>query len=240
MKDYRGKSLPNKVEGILFDFDGTLIDLIPKWWEPIERAFITVHGSVPEKELRENISGIMGSLPKERMGKFFILRIMYSIGRGAGLGKLQTMRFMKESRIEFQKSRFINIPFDGIENMLAQLTKNGIKIGIVSSASTSELKRAIVDLDFLKDIPYISRNDVEAIKPSAEPILKGLKLIGTPAEKTLYVGDFHSDVRAGKAANTMTCAILGAVPELSKKGLEREEPDLILEKTVDLLDYIIS
>ena len=237
MKDYRGKQLPNKVEGILFDFDGTLIDLYVKWWEPIERAFITVNGSVPEEKLRENVSEIMSSLPKDA-GKFFLIKVMYSIGRGAGLDKIQSVRFVKESRLEFQKSRFINIPFEGIEEMIKEITSRGIRLGIVSSASTSELKRALDELDFLKDIPYISRNDVDKIKPSAEPILKGLKLIGTPPENTVYVGDFHSDVRAGKAANTMTCAILGPEPDISRKGLEREEPDIILQKTVDLLDYI--
>ncbi len=234
---YIGRSLPNKVEGILFDFDGTLVQLEPKWWAPLEKAFIKVNGSVPEEELIKNIPKMFANFPKDQ-SKLFLLKVMYTIARKAGLSRWKSVRFIKEARIAYSKSRHINIPFDGIENMISDLQSKGMKLGIVSSASGSELDIAIEELTFLKGIPVVSRYDVKELKPSAEPIIKGLKLINVNAANVVYVGDFATDIIAGKAAGTMTCGILGPYPEISITGLENAEPDTIIHKTIDLLGLL--
>jgi HAD superfamily hydrolase (TIGR01549 family) len=238
LKDYRGRALPNKVETVLFDYDGTLIEFLPKWWYPLERSFEKVAGAVPEATLIENISRIMTNIPLQP-GNFFLLKIMYHIGRMGGLGRLQTIRFMKTARLEFQKSRFINIPVPGIEDALNELVSKGVKVGIVTSASLSEMNSALKDLPFLKSYPWVTRGDVENLKPHAEPIEKGMEILGADPKTTIYVGDFISDIEAGKNAKVMTCGLLGPAPELSKHRLEAGDPDIILESAVKLTEFIL-
>ncbi|MCY3411189.1 MAG: HAD-IA family hydrolase [Candidatus Heimdallarchaeota archaeon] len=236
-QDYRGKSLPRTPEAILFDFDGTLIDMRPKWWAPVERAFERILGYVPEESIRENISVIFSKIP-ENQSKLFLLKIMYGVGRAGGLGRVQSLRFLLLARSEYEKSRHINVPFDGIDGMIKELISRGMKLGIVSSASRSELENALNELPFLKGIPFISRHDVEELKPNPIPIIRGLEMIDADPETTLYVGDFQTDVQAGKAAHTMTCAVMNLEREFARVRLEKFDPDLMLDNTIDLIDYI--
>ena len=128
----------------------------------------------------------------------------------------------------------------GVPELISEIQQQGIKVGIVSSASKKELDKAVLELPFMQGLPIVSRNDVNELKPSAEPILSGLLKINTKPKNTLYVGDFHTDIIAGKAANTMTCAIIGEFPEISKTGLEGYDPDIIINKTRDLKDFLIA
>ena len=237
MKDYRGRTLPNKIETALFDFDGTLIQFLPKWWNPLERSFKKVAGEVPEEILLENISNIMRSIPLQP-GKFFLMRIMYHIGRKGGLSRFNTIRFVKTARLEFQKSRFTNVPVPGIEEALEEMISKGIKVGIVTSASLSEMRSALKDLPFLNSYPWVTRADVEKLKPHAEPIEKGMELLEADPKTTIYVGDFVSDIEAGKNAGAMTAAIIGPLPEVSKPSFEAADPDIIIEDAVKLIEYI--
>ncbi len=237
MKDYRGRALPNKIETALFDFDGTLIQFLPKWWYPLERSFEKVAGEVPEAILIENISNIMTSIPLQP-GKFFLMKIMYHIGRKGGLGRLKTIRFVKTARLEFQKSRFTNIPVPGIEDALEEFVSKGVKVGIVTSASLSEMRSALKDLPFLNSYPWVTRSDVENLKPSAEPIEKGMEILGSDPKTTIYVGDFVSDIEAGKNAGVMTAAIIGPVPDISKPNFEKADPDIIIDNAVKLTEFI--
>lgn len=235
--DYRGKSLPNKVKGILFDFDGTLVELEPKWWRPMKEAFIKINGVVPETKLLANLTNIFNKFPKDQ-SKLFLIKVMYIIGRNAGLGRIQSLRFLKEARLAFSKARYINIPMEGIGDMLEELKERNIPLGIVTSAAGKEIESAKKVMPYIQNIPIVSRYDVKEVKPSPEPILKGLQRIGVAAENVVYIGDFTTDIQAGRAAGTMTCGVLGPYPEISKSGIEGENPDIILRKTIELLEYI--
>ncbi len=56
---------------------------------------------------------------------------------------------------------------------------------------------------------YVTRSDVSATKPSPQGILLALNRLGVPPERAAYVGNFPSDVVAGKNAGTHTIFIPG-------------------------------
>lgn len=238
MQDYRGKSLPRKVHGVLFDFDGTLMDLTPKWWKPIERAFTSITGTVPEQDLIDNIARIFHKMP-QKPSRLFLGKVMYSIGRAGGLSRFKSLKFIRRASMEFQQSKFTNIPLPGIPEMVTTLKSRGYRIGIVSTASRQELDKAAKEFEFLRDLPLISRDDVSELKPSPQPIQIGSKEIDVAISNVLYVGDFRTDVIAGKAAGSMTCATLGVYPNLSKEPLESTDPDIIVEYASDLVDFLL-
>ncbi len=227
----------NDIRGILFDFDGTLIEIVPKWFTPMQEAFKKIIGDVPEDIIINNMAKFFREMPN-KPSRTFMIRVLYSIGRSGGLSRLQSLRFIKIAGNGFKTSRFINIPFNGVPELFQRLLKRNIKIGVVTSASKKEMERAVTELSFLKGIPIVTRDDVNELKPSPEPILKGLELIGTNPSNTIYVGDFHTDIEAGKAAGTVTVAVINKhFEEFSRSGLSKYNPDLLIDDISKLDEY---
>lgn len=82
----------------------------------------------------------------------------------------------------------------------------------------------------------VGPESVKEMKPDPEGIIKVLKKFGIAAEKTIMVGDSHTDVEAGKSAGTITCGVsygLGDTDELIQSL-----PDFLISNMANLLKYI--
>lgn len=235
--DYRGRQIPKRIGAVLFDFDGTLIDIMPKWWDPIERSFTKVTGSVPEDELRKNTSKLFQKFPV-KPSKLFLLQVMWQIGEAGGLNPFQKIRFIRYSIADFRESRHTNNILPGVKEILDYLKDQKIPIGIVTSAKKEEILNAGIEHPILAGIPFISRDEVKNMKPHPESIQKAVEMLNVTIDNTVFVGDFRTDIIAGKAANVMTIAILGPAPEISQPIFEQLDPELILEKIEDLLPVL--
>jgi len=73
-------------------------------------------------------------------------------------------------------------------------------------------------------------------KPSPEALIKCAKQLNLQMNECAVVGDSVSDIRAGKNAGTKTVAVLSGI--FSRKELEKEKPDLILESVNQLPDFL--
>jgi phosphoglycolate phosphatase len=73
-------------------------------------------------------------------------------------------------------------------------------------------------------------------KPSPEALLMCAKQLNTKISECAVVGDSVVDVRAGKSAGTKTVAVLSGI--FSRRELEKENPDLILESIKNLPKYL--
>jgi HAD superfamily hydrolase (TIGR01509 family) len=82
----------------------------------------------------------------------------------------------------------------------------------------------------------ITALDTHYPKPSPEALIKCAKQLGVQTCECLVVGDSVADIRAGKAAEAKTVAVLSGI--FSRRELEREKPDLILENVNQLPDFI--
>ena len=230
--------LPREVRYFLFDFDGTLIDLRPKWWQPLEDSFVEIIGRVPEDNLRSRTSEIMASIPQEP-SKLFLLKVLWEIGDAGNLSFFQKINFVRKAGMKFTTSRYINQLIPGVEEFLQIIKTRSIPIAIVTTASAKEIERAREELEGFSSFPFVSRDDVNHLKPHPEPVLKGLEMIGGDPDHAVFVGDFRSDIEAGKAAGLMTIGLTGFYPELSENNLRRAEPNLIVQFLHDLIDRII-
>jgi pyrophosphatase PpaX len=84
---------------------------------------------------------------------------------------------------------------------------------------------------------WVTMEDTEEHKPSPEPLLKGLELLGAvPRNEAAYVGDSPFDVAAARAAGVKSVAVSwGAFTE---KAMRAAKPDHLvpdLEAAVDVL-----
>ncbi len=73
-----------------------------------------------------------------------------------------------------------------------------------------------------------------ALKPAPDAVLKVLSDSGVPKERAVMVGDGTTDIRAGKAAGVMTCAVTYGFR--SEGELRKEGPDFVIHAFSELKD----
>jgi len=69
-------------------------------------------------------------------------------------------------------------------------------------------------------------------KPAPDALLKIMSTLGVPRERTVMVGDGTTDVRAGKAAGVVTCAVTYGFR--SEEELRKAGPDFIIHDLGEL------
>lgn len=128
-------------------------------------------------------------------------------------------------------------PYEGIRELLAALKERGIAIAVLSNKPHAETVNVIESL-FGKeyfDVIQGQKEDV-AIKPSPEGVFQILDRLHLTAQDILYLGDTSTDMKTGKAAGAFTVGALWGFRD--REELEENHADAIIEKPLQLLDYI--
>jgi pyrophosphatase PpaX len=202
---------------VLFDFDGTVIDSGAIILASMRHATLTVLGREFEDEV-----------------------LMAAVG-GSGLN--EQMRLLDESRVDelVRVYRAHNEPLHadlaccaGMEDLLAELKREGRRLGIVTAKRQVTVALAFehVPLEHLFDV-IVGSEDTERHKPHPEPLLYALDRLDADADDAVYVGDSPFDMRAAKAAGMHAIAVTwGGIH--SDEALAAEEPDAVVHTTEEL------
>ena len=173
----------NRYTDIVFDIDGTLLDT--------ERTGVlsliqTVRELTGKEMSYEEAYGYFGT-PSARASR--------------ELGCNDAAHFAEVWEEHFQELMYLVKPFPGVEQLLADVKKAGLRTGIVTSRSHFEfsydptLKRWGAFFD-----KVVCSEDSERHKPFPDPMLAYMKAVGTTPEATLFVGDTVHDWQCGHAA----------------------------------------
>ena len=173
----------NRYTDIVFDIDGTLLDT--------ERTGVlsliqTVRELTGKEMSYEEAYGYFGT-PSARASR--------------ELGCSDAAHFAEVWEEHFQELMYLVKPFPGVEQLLADVKKAGLRTGIVTSRSHFEfsydptLKRWGAFFD-----KVVCSEDSERHKPFPDPMLAYMKAVGTTPEATLFVGDTVHDWQCGHAA----------------------------------------
>ena len=95
--------------------------------------------------------------------------------------------------------------FDGVNEMIAELDKRGIKWGIITNKPMRFTDKLVPKLGFV--IPpavVVSGDTCGESKPSVKPMFHACEQIQTEPQHTLYVGDAERDIQAGRNAGMKT------------------------------------
>ncbi|MDM8556281.1 HAD family phosphatase [Desulfococcaceae bacterium HSG7] len=124
----------------------------------------------------------------------------------------------------------------GADEILKRLAAEGLKIGLVTSTRRDDIK---VKLEPLRNAAVeklieviITTDDVNHQKPSAEPLLLCAQKLGVIPDNCVYIGDMHTDIRAGKAAAMRTIGVLTGFDDY--QTLKAERPDVIIKSIREL------
>jgi len=130
----------------------------------------------------------------------------------------------------------------GMKQVLIQLKKRSIPLGIVSNTAGKRLKyfRKKLGLDDYFSV-FISRDDIPYRKPHPYSIIKALVLLKRKhnlkrinKNMVYFIGDLPTDIECAKNANVNSIALLSG--HGTEKELRNIEPTIVLKKIKDLLE----
>jgi beta-phosphoglucomutase len=212
-----------KIEAIIFDMDGVLVDSEPV----IEAAAMAGLKEFGVTAQPEDFIPFVGAGEDNYIG---------------GVSRKYGVPFKRE-----MKDRVYQIYLDLVENriglykgipeLLGSLKKQGYALALASSADhikiEANLKAAGISRD-LFDI-LLGGEDVVNKKPDPEIYLAASRGLKKDPENCLVMEDALNGIEAGKAAGCLCC---GVSTSFLKKELVEKGADFVVEETVQLLSLI--
>ena len=221
-------NLLSHYQGIFFDLDGTLIDTAPDLVAATNHLLIS-HGrdQMPYEKLR----------PKPSAGARGLINASFGMTpEHPDFIALRDEFFEYYENNIFVHSRL----FDGIEALLNQLERSQIPWGIVTNKS-ERFTNPLLELMGLKNraCVVVSGDTTPHSKPHPEPLLYAARLAQINPNKSLYIGDDHRDIIAGRDAGMKTVSALygylGSAEPAHLWGADYE-----IQKPLDLFDIVFS
>lgn len=213
----------SKINTILFDFDGTVMntnDIILNSWQ---HTFKTITGKEGDIQL---IQSSFGDTLEKSIRDFFP---EYSLEEAMDIYR------------SYQIDKFADSisPFPGMIELVKELKSLGYKVAVVTSRlrpTTMEgLKK--YGLDKIFDA-IVTMDDCTKHKPDPEPALIAMNKLSSKPEETMMIGDSKFDIGCANNAG-VTSVLVGwavAIFDKDKEGIFK--PDYTIEKAEDVLEIL--
>lgn len=198
---------------IVFDIDGTLIDTAECILVSLQEVLLEKFGSTPPKEKLVPYIGLPAEIALDDL----------HLDRKEG-----HRRWMERMAAN---SHLIH-PFPEIQELLEELKKRGIKVGIATSRCRKEYENGFAQLPIAAYFPIsICTDDTTLHKPHGEPVVRCMERNGCKPEETIYLGDTKYDMMCAKDAGaTAVLAMWGALhPEECPADIRLEHPLQMLD-----------
>jgi len=195
----------HKYKIVLFDLDGTLIDNTTAIVDIYKRAAISLGKQPPDDDFIASLGGKSTYATAEAMG----IERQYRSQVDAF--------FWREFRMYCKELREKPNLISGVKSLLTQLSKRGIRMGVVTSNERENAEFLLQKAELLNHFELIiGRNEVTNYKPSPIPLITALKSMGIETwskDEIIYVGDTESDVRSAKVAGVLAVQLTSGKSE---------------------------
>jgi HAD superfamily hydrolase (TIGR01549 family) len=219
------KDLKGKVDAILFDLDGTLMDTDDQAVERLARRLQRLHWPRPRRAARHLI------MASETPGNALVT-LLDVLGLDAPLMSF-TDRLRRWRGLRTQAD-FRIVADAGV--MLAAL--NGrYRLAVVTTRGLAEAE-AFLDQHDLRSLfeVLVTRESTWRLKPHPAPIRHAARLLGVPVERCVMVGDTTVDVKSARRAGAWAVAVLCGFGE--REELEWAGAHIVLEHTSHLASLL--
>jgi phosphoglycolate phosphatase len=215
-----------RVQAVLFDLDGTLIDSAPDL-AGAANALRAVRGlpPLPYEALRPLVgTGARG---------------MVGAALGAAPGDADFIDLRDEFLQCYQRDllRLTRI-FDDAAVLIDELDRRGMRWGVVTNKAERFALPVLTGLQLLsRSAVTVCGDTTPHAKPHPEPLLEAARRLGLAPADCVYVGDDLRDVQAGKAAGMPTLAAawgyLGQGESIDEWGA-----DAIVDRPAEVLKWL--
>jgi putative hydrolase of the HAD superfamily len=209
-----------RVRGLLFDFDGLLLDTET----PSRRAFEDLYRDHGHELPHDRWSSVIGTIGAEFEPYAHLEEL---VGTELDRDVLDARRRAREDELcDLEDLR------PGIEDYLAEADRRGLARAIVSSSSRNWVDRHLGRLGHANGWRAIvtADGDTARAKPRPALYLEALDAIGVTAPEAIAFEDSPNGVRAAKAAGLFCVAI----PNPATRTLALDDADLVLDSLADL------
>jgi pyrophosphatase PpaX len=218
-----------RVDAVLFDLDGTLVDTIPLIFACYQH---TLAEHLPGYDPGRHV--IIGNLGRS------LDDILFDYAAAAGAADPSAMsRAMLTTYRAFQRANLNRLirPYEGMRESLEGLRARGLTLGVVTS-KVEWAARECYEYYGLGEYLSIGvfHDDTERHKPDPQPLLLAASKGSLDAARTVYVGDSIHDMAAGRAAGMRTIGALWGPSE--REELVEAGADELADRPEDLLTMI--
>jgi len=209
-----------KVELVIFDLDGTLLDTAPDLYKALKDT-LKEYGVEPPtfEEFKKHVGGgaygfLEPFLPEDRLEEALL--------------KLRRHYLEKYLCVETE-------PFEGIEETLKTLRDGGVKLAVATNKITEGALRVLERTNLLNYFELVVGRDLPpAHKPAPEHLLFISERLGVLPDRAVMVGDRSDDVIAAlRGGFTSAYALWGYAEERLPA-----RPHLFLRKPTELLEFV--
>jgi phosphoglycolate phosphatase/pyrophosphatase PpaX len=211
-----------KVKGVLLDLDGTIVDSREAYLEAFKAAFSTVSRKTVNTKIATEI-------PR---------RLEQNLPINDLIAEADVQKFLETYLTAYYQATATKTkPITNVSKTLKELSERW-KVALITMRYVPR-KYIIKELEEFGLVRYF-RFIITALdarpKPSPEALIKCARWLKVPIGECVFVGDSVTDIKAGKTAGAKTVAVLSGI--FTRKELEREKPDLILENVNHLPDFL--
>ncbi|OWJ97235.1 phosphoglycolate phosphatase [Pseudomonas sp. A46] len=185
-----------RLQAVLFDMDGTLLDSAPDFIA-ICQAMRSDRGLPPMdgKVIRDVVSGGAGAM----------VAAAFDLTQGAPGHEELRLEFLERY---LSDCAVLTRPFDGIEELLADIEAANLTWGVVTNKSLRFAERIMAQLGLAeRSAVLICPDHVKNSKPDPEMLFLACSQLNIDPASVLYIGDDLRDIEAGRAAGTRTAAV---------------------------------
>ncbi len=208
------------LRGVLFDWDGTVVDSFQAMWAAQRYAY------------RQHV-GIDFPRDAEEFRRVSPMRLAESTALYAGAHAAE----VAASYIWYYTSEAYRLctVFTGMREALLALRERGYRLGVVTNTSLARLSAdlAYLQMEGVVDV-LVTSDDTKERKPHPAPLLKAAEKLDLQPSAFAYVGDYAGDMRAARAAGMVAVAALWGGIFLSETLLA-EQPDYAVQSPAELV-----
>ncbi len=213
----------NRVSGVIFDLDGTLVESYAAHIESWIRAVASLGITVTEEDVR----------PHMGRSSLDISRALLGARCDSETERISCLK----DEIYYKIIPSVLEPVDGALETLSELRRRGYLISVASSNPVSVISRSLeaVRFDALVD-SIASQDEVERGKPQPDLFLLARRKLRLSSEACMAVGDTCFDVLAAKAAGMIAAAFSGGCQTEDELG--QSQPDFLLGDLRQLVELL--
>ncbi|TXT62331.1 MAG: Pyrophosphatase PpaX [Promethearchaeota archaeon] len=227
----------NSLRALIFDFDGTLLDIS----EPLERALketfeeykLDVDFSQTKKEIGSVLESVQGyPLPKIILESHDIFKFIPTLSHLTYFKKLRIATKIFTRYLEYEKDAPL---LSGAKDLLKELN-NKYDLYVVSHNQSKNLKHHREEKKLGEYFEAIyGADDLPALKPNPvalQPVLSQYSPLNS--NEFVMIGDMPTDVEVAQEAGIWSIAIASGIS--NKELLIDYRPDVIVESLYELMD----
>ena len=210
--------------GVLFDLDGTLVTFNFDVQGSRKALFAEL------TKLGFDMSNLSLTSPTQNV--IDAARSQAETGRAKiDFGRVRERLFSILDGFELDSGRSVTA-FPEAKETLANL-RGFAKLGVLTNSGRKAASRILGRSSLLGYFDFVlTRDDVDAMKPSPEGVNKAVAMFALPKEKVVYVGDGLLDIIAAKAAGLKVISV--ATGNYTVEKLKSEGADVVLGSLSEL------